>query len=94
MLTPCGEIAAFAGHSVTVRGWLAASRRHRGHDGRWMRFLTLEDESGLCEAALFADAYDRWAASLVSPGPYLVTGTAQDQMGAVTLHVTQVSGPK
>lgn len=94
VLTPCGDLALFAGHTVTVRGWLAASRRHRGSDGRWMRFLTLEDESGLCEAALFADAYDRWAPRLVGPGPYLVAGTAEDQMGAVTLHVTAVTAPE
>jgi len=93
VITPCAELPRYAGHAITVRGWLAASRRHRGTDGRWMRFLTLEDESGLCEAALFADAYDRWAPVLCGPGPYLVEGTAEDQMGAVTLHVTRVKGP-
>ena len=58
-----------------------------------MRFLTLEDESGLTEAVLFAEANERFAAVLVGPGPYLVTGQAQDQMGAVTLHVSKIQGP-
>lgn len=92
-LTPCREVALRAGETLTVRGWLAASRRHRGADGRWIRFLTLEDESGITEAALFADANDRYSATLTGPGPYLVTGEARDQMGAVTLHVTKVIGP-
>lgn len=91
--TPCCEVARRAGQSLTVCGWLAASRRHRGTDGRWVRFLTLEDESGLTEAVLFAEANERFAAVLVGPGPYLVTGQAQDQMGAVTLHVSKIQGP-
>lgn len=92
-LTPCREVLARAGETLTVRGWLAASRRHRGTDGRWIRFLTLEDESGITEAAMFADTNDRYGPIVMGPGPYLVTGEARAQMGAVTLHVTKVIAP-
>ena len=89
-LTPCGELDRLAGHRVHLFGWVAASRRLRGGDGRWMRFLTLEDESGLAEAAIFADAYERLAPRLSGPGPYLVSGTVEDQLGSCTLHVEDV----
>jgi DNA-directed DNA polymerase III PolC len=97
---PCGAFAArfaqgAARHargmrSASVRGWLAASRRVRTSDARWMRFLTLEDESGLVEIVLFPDVYERWGHLLVSRGPFLISGTAEDQLGAVTLHAERV----
>jgi DNA polymerase III alpha subunit len=89
-VTPCAELDQLAGKSITLLGWIAASRRLRGADGRWMRFLTLEDESGLAEAALFADANDRWSSVLRDHGPYLVSGTVEEQMGACTLHVQRI----
>ena len=54
--TPCAELPHLAGHRIHLFGWVSASRRLRGTDGRWMRFLTLEDESGLAEAAIFSAA--------------------------------------
>jgi DNA-directed DNA polymerase III PolC len=87
---PCGTLAAFSGRRVSVRGWLAASRRVRTADARWMRFLTLEDESGLVEVVLFPDVYERFGHLLASRGPFLISGTAEDQLGAVTLHAERV----
>jgi DNA polymerase III alpha subunit len=91
---PCGTLAAFAGRGsqrrVSVRGWLAASRRVRTADARWMRFVTLEDESGLVEVVLFPDVYERFGHLLASRGPFLISGTAEDQLGAVTLHAERV----
>ena len=88
--TPCAELDSLAGTRITLLGWVAASRRLRGADGQWMRFLTLEDESGLAEAALFATANARWSHMLTDHGPFLVTGTVEEQMGACTLHVEHV----
>lgn len=90
-LTPCAELDNLADKHITLLGWIAASRVLRGADGRWMRFLTLEDESGLAEAALFADANARWSGVLVDHGPYLVSGLVEEQMGACTLHVDRVA---
>ncbi|MFT6041136.1 MAG: DNA polymerase III alpha subunit, partial [Gammaproteobacteria bacterium] len=89
-VTPCAELDALAGTRITLLGWVAASRRLRGADGQWMRFLTLEDESGLAEAALFATANARWSHLLTDHGPFLITGTVEEQMGACTLHVERV----
>jgi DNA polymerase III alpha subunit len=87
---PCGSLPAHRGRRVSVRGWLAASRRVRTADARWMRFATLEDESGLAEIVLFPDAYERWGHLLASQGPFLVSGRAEDQLGAVTLHAERI----
>jgi DNA polymerase III alpha subunit len=51
-----------------------------------MRFLTLEDVSGLAEVVVFADVYERDGQRLTEFGTLCITGTIQDQMGAITLH--------
>ncbi|MBK8178130.1 MAG: DNA polymerase III subunit alpha [Planctomycetes bacterium] len=87
---PCGRLAAFVHGRITLRGWLAASRRTRTSRGEWMRFLTLEDESGIAEVVVFPDVYARDGHLLVDQGPFLVSGVAEDQMGAVTLHAERI----
>ncbi len=57
---------------------------------RWMRFLTLEDETGLAEVVIFADVYERDGARLAKSGTQRIRGVVHDQMGAVTLHAEQI----
>lgn len=79
-----------AASEVTLHGWLAASRRVRTSDGKWMRFLTLEDESGLAEVVLFSDAYRSFGYKLTGSGPFMISGTIEDQLGSRTLHATRI----
>ena len=87
---PCASLSQHRGRSVALRGWLAASRRVRTEDGHWMRFLTLEDISGLAEVVLFPRVYGRDGHRLTHRGPFLIEGTVEDQMGAYTLHATAI----
>ena len=87
---PCARLASLVGGRVTLRGWPAATRRVRTSDGRWMRFLTLEDESGLAEAVLFPDIYARDGHRLAEFGPLCLTGVVKDQLGSCTLAVERV----
>ncbi|MDZ4774606.1 MAG: DNA polymerase III subunit alpha [Planctomycetota bacterium] len=83
----CAEIVNFLGARVTLRGWPAATRHVRTSDGRTMRFLTLEDETGLAECVVFPDVYERDGAHLAEFGTLCFSGVVQNQMGACTLHV-------
>jgi DNA polymerase III alpha subunit len=87
---PCGALARHRGRRVSVRGWIAASRRVHGADGRWMRFVTLEDTDGLAEVVLFAAVYRRDGHRLVHRGPFLISGVVEDQLGACTLHAEHI----
>lgn len=87
---PCDQLGAHPGARVTLKGWVAATRRVRTEAGELMRFLTLEDESGLAEAVLFPDAYAREGARLVANSVLLVTGVADEQLGSVTLTVERI----
>jgi DNA polymerase III alpha subunit len=76
-----------AGEEVTVAGVLFAERRARTKTGEFMKFISLEDECGVVEAVLLPDAYQRLGGRITTRGPYLVTGTVEDHMGAVSLMV-------
>jgi DNA polymerase III alpha subunit len=90
LLIPCAELALHREERVSLRGWLAASRRVRTADGRWMRFLTLEDPSGLAEVVLFPPIYARDGHRLAERGPFLVSGRVEDPLGACTLHAERI----
>ena len=87
---PCGDLDRFRAGRVTLRGWPAATRHVRTHDGRTMRFLTLEDESGIAEAVIFPDVYERDGRHLAQFGTLCITGVVEDQMGACTLHAERI----
>jgi len=86
----CSELRDFEGARITLRGWLVASRRVVTSKGEWMRFLTLEDKSGLAEGVLFPDVYQRDGHRLTEFGVLCVTGVVQNQLGACTLEVERI----
>ncbi|MAB80894.1 MAG: hypothetical protein CMJ89_16230 [Planctomycetes bacterium] len=92
---PCGEIDRHREKHISVCGWLAASRRVRTNDGRWMRFLTLEDPSGITEVVCFPDIYERdghrlSAGSGGKGGPFLISGRVEDRMGSFAVHAERI----
>jgi len=86
----CDSIRDFQGGRITLRGWLVASRRVRTSDDKWMRFLTLEDESGLAEAVLFPEPYQRDGFRLTEFGVLCLTGVVKNHLGACTVEVERI----
>jgi DNA polymerase III alpha subunit len=86
----CAALARGAAGRISLCGWLCASRRVRTSNGQWMRFLTLEDTSGTAEVVLFPDVYHRDGHLLTGYGPFRITGTVEDHMGARTLHAERI----
>ncbi|MCK4276176.1 MAG: hypothetical protein KAX78_06665, partial [Phycisphaerae bacterium] len=72
------------GERVKIAGVLEASRTTRTQAARTMRFLTLDDEYGLFEVTVFPGARCT-GRSLSRYGPYIVTGTVQEQYDAITI---------
>jgi len=87
----CGELARHSNTRVELVGWLAASRPVRTQDGEWMRFLTLEDTSGIAEVVVFPDVYRRDGQRLVGRGPFRVTGRVEEHLGACTLRAERLA---
>jgi DNA-directed DNA polymerase III PolC len=88
--TPCVELRRMAGARIALRGWLAASRRVHAADGRPMRFLTLEDPSGIAEVVVFPDVHERDAEHLAEGGVLRVVGVVEERFGSFTLHAERV----
>jgi len=79
------DLPRMVGRTVTVAGWMTTYRRIRTKKGELMKFLTLEDQSGVAEINFFPDAYRRCGHLLTGYGPYLVTGRVDEHLGAITL---------
>ena len=82
--TDSRQIAGKIGERVKIAGVLEASRTTRTQAGRTMRFLTLDDEYGLFEVTVFPGAGCS-GRSLSRYGPYIVTGTVEEQYDAITI---------
>lgn len=79
------------GKSVLYCGWLVTSRRIETSKNQYMKFLTLEDTYGLCEAVLFPAAYLQFGHLIRGHGPYLVRGKIQSRLpGEANLIVDQL----
>jgi DNA polymerase III alpha subunit len=85
-----GDLARHTGRRARVAGWLATSKRVTTRKGEQMRFLTLEDETGMVEVTLFPQAYQRWGGALDGRGPYLVEGRVEEDHGALSLTATRL----
>ncbi len=81
------EMPRHTGRRVRMAGWLITGKKVRTKQGDAMEFLTFEDETGLVETVFFPKAYARLCHLLDFGKPYLLTGTVEENWGAVTLTV-------
>ena len=80
------DIGGWAGRRVTVAGiMITAKSAVVRHTGEAMKFISLEDETDICEVTLFPKVYARYGARLLSRGPYLVRGIVEDDHGSLTV---------
>jgi len=85
-LVRSAELAERAGQEVQFIGRMVTERLTRtAKDGRLMKFLTLEDDSGLFEVVLFPECYARCGRHLSGTGPFYVRGEVQVKDGAATV---------
>jgi DNA polymerase III alpha subunit len=86
-VVPIEHISRYIGRRIKLAGILVTTRRVRTVRGEHMRFLTLEDMTGTVETVLFPEAYRRWGSAICSLGPYLLSGTVDDDYGHPTINV-------
>ncbi|HUT59300.1 MAG TPA: PHP domain-containing protein [Phycisphaerae bacterium] len=79
------------GRTVRLAGVIEAQRRTSTQRGGQMLFLTMDDEFGLFEVTVFPGALGRNRTRLTHYGPYLVTGTVEEQYGAITVSAGKIS---
>ena len=74
------ELEIHSNQIIRFCGWLVTSRRVPTSGNQFMKFLTLEDFYGLCEAVLFPAVYVKYGHLVRTHGPYLVTGKVQSRL--------------
>jgi len=85
------EIFGHVGRRVKVAGILITTKSTVvKRTGQPMKFLSLEDETELIEVTLFPRSYQQWGHVLLTRGPYLVTGTVEDDHGSITVTANKV----
>lgn len=90
-VTPSSELESRKGNRINFVGWLVTSRRVKTQTRQYMKFLTLEDKHGLCEAVMFPVVYSQYGHVVKGYGPYWVTGTVQSRLpGEANLLVEKV----
>ncbi len=79
-----------AGTKLCLVVIVAAMRRVPTRQGP-MQFLTVEDETGLLEAAVLPPAYRRLGERISTPGPFLIEGRLRRQQDAAHLDVSDIT---
>jgi DNA polymerase III alpha subunit len=74
------ELESCKGKQISFVGWLVTSRRVKTQNQEYMKFLTLEDRYGLCEAVMFPKVYSQHGHKVKGYGPYLVKGMVQSRL--------------
>ena len=84
------DIPKHQGRRVSVVGWPVTAKTVPTHKGDPMQFWSFEDETALYETVLFPEAYERYHSSIDRLTPYIVTGTVENDHGALSLSVQRV----
>jgi len=79
-IIPSYKIEEYKNKTILFCGWLVMTRRVTTSKNQFMKFLTLEDHHGLCEAVLFPRAYNNYGHLICSHGPFLIWGKVQSRL--------------
>lgn len=90
-IVPAAELRHHVARTVTCQGWRSATRRTRTKDGRSMRFLTIEDASGMVDTVLFPEVYERFGHFLRGEGPYRIRGRVTLEYGAPVVELVSLA---
>ena len=84
------DLPKHTGRRVRIAGILITGKVVRTKLGDPMEFLTFEDETGLIETTFFPRIYHRFCSTLDRTRPFILTGTVDEDFGAITLTVAGV----
>ncbi len=90
-LIKAADLAGRVGRRIRFAGLLITGKVVRTKHNEPMEFLTFEDETGLVETTFFPEAYHRFCALLDRSRPFILTGKAEEDFGALSLTVSHVA---
>lgn len=93
-LTAAKDIHTRLGKLVTIVGWLITYKKKRTAQGELMKFITLEDQTGLVEVTVFPKVYHRCGMVFQDQGPFIVKGIVEQKEGCFTVNALWVRSIK
>ena len=85
------DLPFLAGRRVDLVGLPIIAKSVMTAGGQAMEFVSFEDETALYETVLFPEAYARFRRLLYGSGPLLLRGLVEEDRGAVTVTLEEVS---
>jgi DNA-directed DNA polymerase III PolC len=80
----------YRGKRVKLAGWLVTTKRCTTSKGEFMKFVTLEDLSGVYDAVLFPKVYQKYGHLIVSRGPFIIEGKVDEDCGHCTITAEKI----
>ncbi|MFH1091709.1 MAG: OB-fold nucleic acid binding domain-containing protein, partial [Pseudomonadota bacterium] len=90
-LVKAADLGRHVGRRVRVAGWLITGKLVSTKTDEPMEFLTFEDDTALVETTFFPGVYRRFCRMLDWGRPYILAGRVEEDFGAATMTVDQVS---
>ena len=84
------DLHRHVGRTVTTIGWLVTGKVVSTKNDEPMEFVSFEDTTALYETTLFPDAYRKFCHMLSYTRPYVLRGKVEEDLGAVTLTVSDL----
>lgn len=84
---PAQHLRDYRGEYVQVIGWLVTTKPASTSKNERMLFASFEDTGCLYETTFFPRAYQLYAHLLINRGPYVVSGTVDEDHGVYTITV-------
>jgi error-prone DNA polymerase len=88
---PAADLHEHVGRKVTTLGWFVTGKTVLTRREEPMEFVSFEDTTALYETTFFPRAYERFARMLGYHRPYLLRGRVEEDFGALSLTVEDVS---
>ncbi len=85
------DLDQHVGEQVTTIGWLITAKMATTRKRELMEFLSFEDTTAIYETTFFPRAYARFAHMMTRTRPYVLRGVVDEQFGAVSLIVDNVT---
>jgi DNA polymerase III alpha subunit len=84
------DLKSMVGKQVTTIGWQITGKTVHTKDGKTMKFISFEDQTGIYETVLFPKVYNRYCHMLNATRPYILKGKVEENFGAITMTVNWI----
>lgn len=85
------NIANYVGKKVTMIGWWVTNKLVYTQNEEPMSFISFEDTTALFETIFFPPAFQKFCSKWTQTRAYILYGTVEDDLGAVSLHVENMT---